>query len=96
MTQFLFGTSLVLFSTYLYSATDRIAHRPPPIKIASFEKPMIESVFTPGATTPRSGELRKMTLDPMDARGRGLGLSTSRPNSPMLPRQPSRGNWRDV
>lgn len=75
--QFIIGTALVMGATYLYSLPDRKS-RPPPISIASYEKPTIDPAFTP-----RTGSYRA-TLDPLDA-VRGLqGLSTSRPASPML------------
>lgn len=78
---FLLGTSLVLLSTYIYSQSER--HRPVPIQIAKFEKPAIERAYTPRGTT-----VTRMTLAPFD----NTALSTSRPNSPMLARQPSRTN----
>ncbi|CAM1505762.1 Fc.00g113990.m01.CDS01 [Cosmosporella sp. VM-42] len=82
---FLLGTGFVLLSTYLYSMTERTVHRPPPIKIASFEKPMIERVYTP-----RNTAGNRATLNPFDL---DVALTaTSRPSSPMLPRQPSRTN----
>lgn len=102
--QFVIGTSLVLFSTYLYSIPQRKlpGKRPPPVKIASFEKAAIAPIMTPrGASTPRLGvpgmdhNVSRMTLDPLEARRGelGLGLTSSRPNSPMLPRVPSRSNF---
>lgn len=88
--QFLFGTSLVLLAVWLYSTPERNLNRPPPIRIASFEKPAIERTFTPG-TTPRSADARRLNMDPFD--NKSLGLSSSRPNSPApMPRQVSKGN----
>ncbi|KAH6955898.1 nucleotide-sugar transporter-domain-containing protein [Ilyonectria sp. MPI-CAGE-AT-0026] len=81
---FILGTSLVLLSTYIYGSSDRSIHRPAPIKIAKFEKSTIERVYTPRGT---SGT--RMTLAPFDG---NVGVTSSRPNSPMLPRQPSRTN----
>lgn len=67
--QFLIGTGVVMFATYLYSSQDRL--RPPPINIASYEKTTIdgESPFEdhPKPSTPLMSS----------------GLSTSRPASPM-------------
>ncbi|GKT52326.1 UDP-galactose transporter 1 [Colletotrichum spaethianum] len=88
---FIIGTALVLASTYLYSIPDRKG-RPPPITIASYEKAMVDPAYTPAVT-----DETKLNLDPLDA-VRGMGLSTSRPSSPMLHhhRAPSaRGKNRD-
>ncbi|KAF4595728.1 UDP-galactose transporter [Ophiocordyceps camponoti-floridani] len=84
---FLFGTSLVLLATYLYSLPERSRHRPPAVRIVSFEKPAIERVVTPG-TTPRLADAARLNSDPFDSKG--LATTSSRPNSPMLPRQSSR------
>lgn len=87
--QFLIGTSLVLLATYLYSLPDRrigrIGRIPPPIRIASFEKPAIERVHTPRAMPNTPDPFAKW-----GPAGTGLAVSTSRPSSPMLPRQNSR------
>ncbi|KEY66765.1 hypothetical protein S7711_07547 [Stachybotrys chartarum IBT 7711] len=88
---FLAGTGLVMLSTYLYNGPDRGSFRPPPIKIATFEKPMIEKQHTP-RVTPKSTDPSRLNLDPFDIKG--LGMSTSRPNTPMIVRQPSRTNLR--
>jgi len=88
---FIIGTALVLASTYLYSIPERKG-RPPPITIASYEKAMIDPAYTPAVT-----DEAKLNLDPLDA-VRGMGLSSSRPASPMLHhhRVPSaRGKNRD-
>ncbi|KAK2590439.1 UDP-galactose transporter Gms1 [Conoideocrella luteorostrata] len=86
-TSFLIGTSLVLLATYIYSVPERKLHRPPAMRIVSFEKPAIEQTITP-LQTPRTADIRRMNLDPFD--GKTLGKSTSRPGSPMLPRTASR------
>jgi len=57
------------------------------MRIASFEKPAIEKLITP-ASTPRTTDAPRLNLDPFDAKG--LGVTSSRPSSPMLPRQKSR------
>ncbi|KAH7323050.1 putative UDP-galactose transporter [Stachybotrys elegans] len=85
---FLIGTSFVMLATYLYSNSDRGIHRPPPIRIASFEKPLVEKPHTPRLAPKHMPDRGRLTLDPFDVKG--LGISSSRPNSPMLPRQPSR------
>ncbi|PNY19950.1 UDP-N-acetylglucosamine transporter [Tolypocladium capitatum] len=86
-TTFIIGTSLVLLATYLYSVPERGLRRPPPVRIANFEKPTIVPLLTPG-TTPRTTDLARLNSDPFD--GRGLVTTSSRPSSPMLPRQTSR------
>ncbi|KAM0420782.1 hypothetical protein ACHAPT_011443 [Fusarium lateritium] len=83
---FIFGTSLVLLSTWIYNASDRVIRRPPPIQIHSFEKAAIEPY-----QTPRNMAANRLSVNPLDFEG-PLGLTTSRPSSPMLPRQPSRTN----
>ncbi|KAK1704913.1 nucleotide-sugar transporter [Colletotrichum lupini] len=88
---FILGTTLVLAATYIYSIPDRKG-RPPPITIASYEKAMVDPAYTPAVT-----DETKLNLDPLDA-VRSMGLSTSRPSSPMLHhhRAPSaRGKNRD-
>lgn len=87
-TQFIIGTSLVMLATWLYSASDRTIHRPPPIHIASFEKPAID-IDRPAFLTPRTKSSNRLNLAAME---HDIGLTTSRPSSPMLPRQPSRTN----
>ncbi|KAG6112540.1 hypothetical protein E4U13_004259 [Claviceps humidiphila] len=84
---FLLGTLLVLLATYIYSVPERKFHRPPPVRIYSFEKPAIEQTLTP-MQTPRLADARRLNLDPFD--GRDFGKSSSRPGSPMLPRSASR------
>lgn len=80
--QFLLGTAMVLGATYLYSGPDRKRGRPPPISIVNYEKTTVDN-------TPKYVDEAKLNVDPMDsARGRnfgvGLGISTSRPSSPMV------------
>ncbi|KJZ73787.1 hypothetical protein HIM_06905 [Hirsutella minnesotensis 3608] len=84
---FLIGTSLVLLATYIYSIPERSRHRPPAVRIFSFEKAAIERVITPGST-PRFVDTNRLNLDPFDAKG--LATTSSRPSSPMLPRQANR------
>ncbi|KAK1771946.1 UDP-galactose transporter [Phialemonium atrogriseum] len=82
---FLVGTTLVLFAAYLYSEPERKRGRPPPINIVSYEKTTIDS-------TPRAVHEGKLNLDPAESlKSLGLGLSTSRPTSPLRhhPRSPS-------
>lgn len=76
---FIIGTAVVIFATYLYSVQDsHRGSRPPPIRIASYEKTTIDDGHTP------SGEAKSL-LDPMDLLEglREKGLSTSRPSSPL-------------
>ncbi|KAL3419663.1 nucleotide-sugar transporter [Phlyctema vagabunda] len=75
---FIVGTTIVIFSTYLYSGQDRKRNRPPPINIATYEKTTIDNGFTPKLEEDRS----RMRLDPLDSL-KSAGLSTSRPSSPM-------------
>lgn len=89
--QFILGTALVIFSTWLYSGPDRKRGRPPPISIVGYEKTVIAS--TPRIQSPEDTKL----LNPMDSAS-SLGLSTSRPATPMRhhARVPSaRGKARD-
>ncbi|KAI9825400.1 MAG: hypothetical protein M1832_001130 [Thelocarpon impressellum] len=66
---FLAGTAVVMFATYLYSSQDR--HRPPPINIAKYEKTTIgsDAYFDDNAKPPTPFK--------------STALSTSRPASPM-------------
>lgn len=89
--QFILGTALVIFSTWLYSGPDRKRGRPPPISIVGYEKTVIAS--TPKLQSPEDTKL----LNPMDSAS-SLGLSTSRPSTPLRhhARVPSaRGKARD-
>ncbi|KAJ4321207.1 UDP-galactose transporter Gms1 [Fusarium piperis] len=85
---FIIGTSLVLLSTWIYNASDRVIRRPPPIQIHTFEKAAIEPY-----QTPRNMAVNRLSVNPLDFEG-PLGLTTSRPSSPMLPRTPSRINMK--
>ncbi|KAG5930037.1 hypothetical protein E4U42_003198 [Claviceps africana] len=84
---FLFGTSLVLLATYIYSVPERKLHRGYPVRIVSFEKPAIEETVT-SMQTARPAEPRRLNLDLFD--DRKFGKTSSRPGSPMLPRSTSR------
>ncbi|MCJ1350114.1 MAG: hypothetical protein MMC33_000095 [Icmadophila ericetorum] len=68
---FLAGTSLVVFSTYLYNSQER-SPKPPPIRIHDYEKTTIDS------ESARRGEFLKTPTTPL----KSAGLSTSRPGSP--------------
>ncbi|KAH8896667.1 nucleotide-sugar transporter [Thozetella sp. PMI_491] len=68
---FVFGTVLVLLATFLYTGPDRKRGRPPPINIISYEDTHYDD-------TPSSIDDGKLRLDPL------VGISTSRPPSPML------------
>ncbi|KAF5615838.1 UDP-galactose transporter [Fusarium sp. NRRL 52700] len=82
---FVIGTFLVLLSTWIYNGSDRVIRRPPPIQIHSFEKPTIESLQTP------RNMANRLAVHPMDS---PMGLTTSRPSTPLLPRTPSRSNFK--
>jgi solute carrier family 35 (UDP-sugar transporter), member A1/2/3 len=74
--QFLIGTALVLASTFLYSGPDRKRGRPPPLNIVNYEKTTIDPM-----NTPRYDD--KLTVpNPLES-VKGMGLSTSRPSSPL-------------
>jgi len=75
---FVLGTAIVIFATYLYSGTERTRKRPPPINIASYEKTTIDNGYTPRE---EQSSLR-LPLNPLDS-VKSAGLSTSRPSSPM-------------
>ena len=78
--QFLLGTAIVIFATYLYSGPEHKRNRAPPINIASYEKTTIDDEgYPPKYEEERS---RMMTLDPLENM-KGAGLSTSRPSSPL-------------
>ncbi|PON27750.1 hypothetical protein TGAM01_v203517 [Trichoderma gamsii] len=87
---FLLGTMLVLLATYMYSITEESPSRarPPAIRVATFEKPAIESLLTP-IGTPRLGPSKHLgAIDPFDAKG--VASTSSRPSSPMFARPGSR------
>ena len=71
--KFLIGTSIVLFSTYLYNSTHRREPRPPPIRIHDYEKITIDRQNSNENDPPL-----KLPTTPLKAEG----LSTSRPGSP--------------
>lgn len=78
------GTTIVLFSTYLYTSNDRA--RPPPIKIAGYEKTIVDREngffdMTPGT----GGGNRLKTPRPDHA------LASSRPTTPTIERQGFKG-----
>ncbi|KFY02802.1 hypothetical protein O988_01891 [Pseudogymnoascus sp. VKM F-3808] len=74
---FVIGTAVVIFATYLYSLNDKGQTRPPPINIASYEKTTIDNGYT-------HSEDKKNLLTPLDIMDTNkAGLSTSRPNSPV-------------
>lgn len=77
--QFMFGTAIVIFATYLYSGTDRSRNRPPPINIASYEKTTIDNGYTPKYEEDKQLGSKMPSLDTL----KSAGLSTSRPSSPM-------------
>lgn len=85
----------------------RTLHRPAPIHVATLEKTTIDRLGTPRpeSVPPNAAHVSsaanevgavaspsRTTLDPMDA-ARGVGLSTSRPASPMFARPSPRKDW---
>ncbi|KAH8599770.1 udp-galactose transporter-like protein [Bisporella sp. PMI_857] len=72
---FIFGTAIVIFATYLYSNPDRKRGRSGPINIANYEKTTIDTY------TPRE-EIRPSLPLPVES-VKNAALSTSRPSSPM-------------
>ncbi|KFY86406.1 hypothetical protein V500_07659 [Pseudogymnoascus sp. VKM F-4518 (FW-2643)] len=83
---FVIGTAVVIFATYLYSLNDKGRVRPPPINIASYEKTTIDNGYTPA-------EDKKNLLTPLDIMDTNkAGLSTSRPSSPVG--HPRTGAWK--
>ncbi|KOS22195.1 UDP-galactose transporter [Escovopsis weberi] len=48
---FFIGASLVMIASYLFSLPDHAPKRPPALRLASFEKPTVESLPTPRADT---------------------------------------------
>ncbi|KFY96717.1 hypothetical protein V498_02520 [Pseudogymnoascus sp. VKM F-4517 (FW-2822)] len=83
---FVIGTAVVIFATYLYSLNDKGRARPPPINIASYEKTTIDNGYTPL-------EDKKNLLTPLDIMDTNkAGLSTSRPSSPVG--HPRTGAWK--
>ena len=82
MVQFVVGTAVVIFATYLYSETERKRTRPSPINIASYEKTTIDNGYTPKYEEERSRVQIPVVLDPLGD-VKTAGLSTSRPGSPI-------------
>lgn len=74
---FLLGTILVLISTFLYSGPDRKRGRPPPLNIVTYEKTTIDPM-----NTPRYPDNKLTVPDPLES-VKAMGLSTSRPSSPL-------------
>lgn len=84
--QFVIGTAVVIFATYLYSQNDSRRNRPTPINIANYEKTTIDNGHTPVVE-------KKNLLDPLDLMDTNkAGLSTSRPSSPVG--HPRMGTWK--
>ncbi|KAL9104181.1 MAG: hypothetical protein Q9163_000833 [Psora crenata] len=70
--EFLVGTSIVLFATYLYNSSSDQTPRPPPIRIHDYEKTTIDG------SQGREHTLRKHPIRPL----KSPGFSSSRPTSP--------------
>jgi UDP-sugar transporter A1/2/3 len=68
---------MVICATYIYSQNDRTKNRPPPIKIASYEKITIDN-----GSTPIPEEKMGDFLNPVNGL-KSAALSTSTPSSPM-------------
>jgi len=73
---FLVGAALVVASTFMYTG-ERRRNRPPPIRIASYQKTTIDPATTPQRTNDR------LTVPTPLAVMKSMGLSTSRPSSPL-------------
>ncbi|KAK7518685.1 nucleotide-sugar transporter-domain-containing protein [Phyllosticta citriasiana] len=93
---YVIGTSIVLFSTWLYSKNDGHgrAGPPPPIAIAGYEKTIVDRDngyfdVTPGTAAQQSKQHLK-TPSRSD-----MGLSTSRPTTPTMERQVYHGKRDD-
>ncbi|OCL09193.1 hypothetical protein AOQ84DRAFT_317365 [Glonium stellatum] len=80
---YVIGTSIVLFSTYLYSSQDRL--RPPPIRIADYEKTTIDG-------NPSYFDLERTAAPLAKSPLRAEALTTSRPGTPTIERHHFRGN----
>ncbi|KAL6717497.1 UDP-galactose transporter Gms1 [Lecanora helva] len=72
-TNFLIGTSIVIFSTYLYNSSIERALRPPPIRIHDYEKTTIDKSYSK-----EKGHAQKLPTTPL----KDEALSSSRPGSP--------------
>ena len=78
--QFIFGTAVVIFATYLYSGSGHSRKRPPPINIVNYEKTTIDNGYTPkGDDESKQLGSKLPTMESL----KSAGLSTSRPSSPM-------------
>ncbi|KXJ88453.1 nucleotide-sugar transporter [Microdochium bolleyi] len=73
---FLAGAALVLASTFMYTGGSRRS-RPPPIRIASYQKTTIDPAMTPERTNDKLA-----VPTPQDVM-KSMGMSTSRPSSPL-------------
>ena len=71
--QFLIGTAIVMFATYIYNLQDRA--RPPPIQIHDFEKTTVDT---------ESARQRDFTIKGPVTPLKQESLTTSRPSSPGL------------
>ncbi|KAF2193463.1 nucleotide-sugar transporter [Zopfia rhizophila CBS 207.26] len=80
---YLIGTSVVLFATYLYTNQDRA--RPPPIRIADYEKTTIDG-------NPSYFDLERASAPLAKSPLRTEALSTSRPGTPSVERHHFRVN----
>lgn len=80
---YVIGTSIVLFSTYLYTSQDRL--RPPPIRIADYEKTTIDG-------NPSYFDLERTSAPLVKSPLRAEALTTSRPETPTIERHHFRGN----
>ncbi|KAF2089405.1 nucleotide-sugar transporter [Saccharata proteae CBS 121410] len=90
---YIVGTSIVLFSTYLYTKNERGA-RPPPIRIADYEKTIVggePSYFDVAPGSARSAKTPKGDR----SNALGVGVASSRPSTPNLERQGFRAAKRD-
>ncbi|KAL8971705.1 MAG: hypothetical protein Q9197_003137 [Variospora fuerteventurae] len=72
-TQFVLGTSVVLFATYLYNLRNR-GSRPAPLRIHAYESTIVDLKSAKGRSSPL-----KYPIDPLKT---SQGKSSSRPNSP--------------
>jgi len=79
---FVIGTAIVIFATYLYSNPERKQrNRPNPINIASYEKTTIGQ-YTPMEEKSQHQIQLQLPVDGLEAL-RSAGLSSSRPSSPL-------------